>query len=132
MGVFVAVVESIIGEVNIAFVQGQGITTLVGEQHKILGNLKRNSLNVIGGFLVDPEEEYKEDCYTTGSYVVEKVSAVAMIKDCDHHCKDVYEAAIPDIQEWLWRDVSKLVISILRGIDRIEQQHDSSSGYQFL
>ena len=52
---------------------------------------------------------------------MEKDSAVAMIKNCGHHCKDAFEAATPDIQEWLWRDVSKLVISIVKGIDCVEQ-----------
>ena len=122
--------ELIIGEINIAFVQGQGLTTLVGEQHKILENLKRNLLKVIGGSLVDPEEEYEEDCYITGSCVMEKINTVAMIKDCGRHCKDVYEAAAPDVQKWLRRFFSKLGISIVRKIDRIELQHDNSTGYK--
>ena len=47
--IYVAACETIIKEVNIAFAEGQGLTTLVGEQKKSLDKLKHNLLEIVRG-----------------------------------------------------------------------------------
>ena len=43
-------------EVNVAFVAGQGLVTLVGEHKKILDKLKRNLLEIVGARRIIFEE----------------------------------------------------------------------------
>ena len=58
--VYVAACETIIKEVNVAFVACQGLTTLVGEQQKSLDKLKRNLLEIVNGNRVIFEETQDE------------------------------------------------------------------------
>ena len=59
-----------------------------------------------------------------------KESAIGMIKDCGLYYLNLFEEACAAIQEDIWRDVSKFVLSIVKGVEEIEQQNDTSSGYK--
>lgn len=128
--IYAATCESIIREVNVVFVSGQGLTTLVAEQQKSLDKLKRNLLEVVGGCRVISEEPDDENNYIEGDFIVMKESAIGMIKDCGLYYQNLFEEASAAIQKDLWRDVSKFVLSIVKGVEEIEQQNDTSSGYK--
>ena len=68
-------------EVNITFVAGQGLKTLVGEQMKNLNKLKKNLLQIIGGRRMIARDSDEENNFVKQDYVVRKQDAVAMIKD---------------------------------------------------
>ena len=128
--IYVAACETIIREVNVAFVAGQGLTTLVGEQLRSLDKLKRNLLEVVGGRRVIFEEPDDENNYIEGGFVVLKANAIGMIKDCGLYYQRLFDEAPSAIQKDIWRDVSKFVLSIVIGIEEIEQQNDASSGFK--
>ena len=129
--VYVAAVEAIIKEVNVSFVAGQGLTTLVGEQKKSLDKLKRVLLEIVRGRRI-LNEEPDEFNFIQDDFVVSKADAIVMIKDCGlFYCKLFDELPVP-IQDEVWRhvDVAKFVLALVCGIEDIEQQNDSSSGTQ--
>ena len=127
--VYVAVLDTIIKELN-RFVTGQGLTKMVGEQHKSLDNLKCDLLEFLGGHRVIFEEADDDNNYVEDGFIVPKENAIAMIKDLGLFYQKTLEEATPAMQKDLWRDVSKFVISIVIGIEEIEQQKDISSGYK--
>ena len=127
---YVAACETVIKEVNVAFVAGQGLTTLVGEQQKSLDKLKRNLLEVLGGRRVIYEEHDDEVNYIQGGFVVKRADAIGMIKDCGLYYQSLFDEVPCSVQKGVWRDVSKFVISIVIGIEQIEEQNDTSSGYK--
>ena len=127
---YLAACATIIKEVNIAFVAGQGLTTLVGEQKKSLDKLKRNLLEIVRGQRVMFEELDKENNYIVGCYVVKKKDAISMVKDCGLWFQSIFDSLHSTIQTVIWRDVSKFVLSIVIGIESIKKQNDASSGYE--
>ena len=64
--IHVAAVETIVCEVNIAFCSGQGLTTLVGEQQKILDRLKSNLQEMVGADLLEDNGGNHEDVLSEG------------------------------------------------------------------
>ena len=126
--VYVALCETIIREVNITFVTGQGLTTTVGEQVKQLDKLKQNLIEIVGAQEKSLYEELDDCSFIQSNYVVKKETAVAMIKDCGRFYELIFEASSPSIQKDIWQDASKFTISIVEGIQEIEQQHSKSSG----
>ena len=127
---YVAACETIIKEVNMVFVSGQGLTSLVGEQRKCLDKLKRNLLEIVGGRQVIFEEADDENNYIADGFVVTKENAIAMIKDCGVFYQNLFVELPLPVQKKVWRDVSKFVLAIIIGIQRIELQSDISSGYK--
>ena len=130
--IHVAAVESIIaGEVNYAFRSGQGLTTLVGEQQKILNKLKSNLQIMVGVHRLEDNGSNQEDCYVDSGWIVKKEDAVAFIKDCGLFYQNLFEHQLTPVdQDEVWRDIAKFVVSIIKGLDGIEQQHESSSGHK--
>ena len=128
--IYVATCEAIIREINVAFGSGQGLTTLVVVQQKYLDKLKRKLLEVVGGCQVIFEEPDDENNYIEGKFIVMKESAIGMIKDCILYYQNLFEEASAVIQKDIWQDVSKFVLSIVKGVEEIEQQNNTSSGYK--
>lgn len=127
---YLAACATIIKEVNVAFVAGQGLTTLVGEQKKSLDKLRRNLLEIVRGQRVLFEESDEDNNYITGDYVVKKKDAISMVKDCGLWFENIFDGLDSTTQTAIWRDVSKFVLSIVIGVEDIEQQNDTSSGYE--
>ena len=61
---------------------------------------------------------------------MKKENAIGMVKDCGLWYQSIFEDMHSSIQKVIWRDVSKFVLSIVIGIESIEQQNDASSGYE--
>ena len=95
--IYVAAVETIIKAVNILFVSGQGLMTLVKEQQKSLDNLKQSLLEIVGGRRIIIEEPNDDNLMQSG-FVVAKVDAIAMIKDCGLFYRDAFDEIGVSIQ----------------------------------
>ena len=76
------------------------------------------------------EEPDNENNYIEGKFIVMKESAIGMIKDCILYYQNLFEEASAAIQKDIWLDVSKFVLSIVKGVEDIEQQNNTSSGYK--
>ena len=61
---------------------------------------------------------------------MKRTNAICMIKDCGLYYPNLFDEVPPLVQKDLWCDISKFVLSLVIGIERIKGQNDSSSGYK--
>ena len=92
----------IIKKVNVAFVAGQGLMTLVGEQQKSLDKLKCNLLEIVHGHQVIFTEPDDENNYIKGGFIVKKADAINMIKDCGLYYQELFDELPPPVQKDVW------------------------------
>ena len=76
---------------NIAFAEGQGLPTLVGEQKKSLDKLKHNLLGIVRGNRVIFEESDDEVNYINGGYIVKSENTISIIKDCGLYYENLFD-----------------------------------------
>ena len=84
-------------DVNVVFVAGQGMTTLLCQQLQYLDKLKRLLISQIGARrpLLNVDDGTDDNSVQKGDYIVGSVGAINLIRDCGLYFEEIFNALIP-------------------------------------
>ncbi len=82
--IYLAVCDAVMNDVNVVFVAGQGMTTLLCQQLQYLDKLKRLLISRIGARrpLLNVDDGTDDNSVQKGDFIVGSVGAINLIRDC--------------------------------------------------
>lgn len=121
--IYLAVCDVVIKDVNMVFVAGQGMNTLLCQQLQYLDKLKRLLISRIGATrpLLNAADGTEDDCLQKGDYIVRSAGAINVIRDCGLYFEHIYNALTLVQKATVWKDVAMFVLSMIDGIQTIER-----------
>mmetsp|Transcript_16076 Transcript_16076/g.22894 ORF Transcript_16076/g.22894 Transcript_16076/m.22894 type:complete len:159 (+) Transcript_16076:1316-1792(+) len=107
-------------DVDVVFVSGQGMSTLVSQQVQHLDRLKRLLVTRIGAsHPIFDVNENNENQVVKGDYMVTRSNSVNLIWDCGLYIEEIFNKLNPEEQHMAWTDVAVCVLSLIEGIQTI-------------
>ena len=94
---YLAVCDAVMNDVNIVFVAGQGMTTLLCQQLQYLDKLKRLLISRIGARrpLLNVDDGTDDNSVQKGDYIVGSVGAINLIRDCGLYFEEIFNVLTP-------------------------------------